>query len=119
METNQIIQELEDQLENIQLQLVQTEKDYDALYNEYKKLNEQLPYPKHHLTVSQLRDKLSILPGEGGVYIQRVEDVYFEQHGWKGKMMPQPEDNSNFDEYVPVWCTLNYDDKNLYLTPHY
>lgn len=118
METNRI-EELEDKLEDAQILLEASRRAYDGLYEQYKTLQGQLKYHEHYLTVGKLREKLPQLPENGGVYIQRVEDKYFEKHGWKGKMMPNPDFEGHFDEYVPVWCTLDYKDGNLYLTPHY
>jgi len=113
------IEELEEELQDTQILLGAAQRAYDNLYEQYKTLQNKLKYPDHYLTVGKLKEKLNSFPETGGVYIQRVEDVYFEKHGWEGKMMPQPENNSYFDEYIPVWCTLDYKDGNLYLTPHY
>jgi hypothetical protein len=118
METDRI-EELEDQLEETQIMLEASKNAYDNLYEQYKVLQRQLAHPQHHLTIGKLREQLPMLPENGGVYIQRVEDKYFEKHGWKGRMMPNPDFSGEFDEYIPVWCTLDYKDGNLYLTPHY
>lgn len=118
METNRI-EELEDELQATQIMLEASKKAYNSLHEHYEALQKQLNQPQHHLTVGKLREQLPMLPENGGVYIQRVEDKYFEKYGWKGKMMPSPDFSGEFDEYIPVWCTLDYKDGNLYLTPHY
>ena len=112
-------EELEDELHDTQILLEASKRAYDNLYEQYKTLQKNLKYPHHYLTVGQLKEKLPLLSENGGVYIQRVEDKYFEKHGWKGRMMPSPDFEGHFDEYVEVWCTLDYKDGNLYLTPHY
>jgi hypothetical protein len=119
MEETNRIEELENKLEDTQILLEASKRAYDNLYVQYKSLQSELKYPEHHLTVGKLREKLPLLLENGGVYIQRVEDVYFEKHNWKGKMMPSPDFDDQFDEYMPVWCALDYKDGNLYLTPHY
>ncbi len=35
-----------------------------------------------YLTAGKLREALKDLPDDTPVYIQRIEDVYFETHGW-------------------------------------
>jgi hypothetical protein len=35
------------------------------------------------LTVKELKDKLKDLPDNTEVYIERVEDVYFDKHSWQ------------------------------------
>lgn len=39
------------------------------------------------MTVKELKEAIANLPDEGQVYIHRIEDVYFEQHGWSVKKM--------------------------------
>ena len=34
------------------------------------------------LTVRQLMEKIKDLPPETEVYLERIEDVYFEKYGW-------------------------------------
>jgi len=35
-----------------------------------------------HMTVGDLRKKIEGLPDDTPVLIERIEDVYFEKHGW-------------------------------------
>lgn len=52
-------------------------------YTPTKELNEN-PFPyKHFLTVGKLKQRLADLPDDTTVLIERVEDVYFEKHGWQ------------------------------------
>ena len=37
------------------------------------------------LTVKELKKILKTLPNNGEVMIERVEDVYFDKHGWSTK----------------------------------
>lgn len=34
------------------------------------------------LTVKELKEKIKDLPDDTEVYIERIEDVYFEKHNW-------------------------------------
>ena len=34
------------------------------------------------MTVKELREAIANLPDDGEVYIQKIEDIYFEKHGW-------------------------------------
>jgi hypothetical protein len=35
------------------------------------------------MKIKDLRKAIANLPDDGEVYIQRIEDVYFKEHGWK------------------------------------
>lgn len=37
------------------------------------------------MTVRELREAISNLPDDGEVYVQRIEDFYFEDNGWPVK----------------------------------
>ena len=39
------------------------------------------------MTIKELRESIANLPDDGEVFIHRIEDVYFEKHGWKTKKM--------------------------------
>lgn len=40
-----------------------------------------------YMTVKDLKKALMGVPDDYKVYYQRIEDIYFKQHGWKGKKM--------------------------------
>ena len=76
---------------------------------------------KHYLTVGQLKKQLEDYPDDALVVAERVEDVYYEEHGWQTLKKPNhllPEYNN---EYSPVWSPVTYpDDKEcFYLDLHY
>ena len=96
------------------------------------------------MTIKELREAIAHLPDDGEVYVERIEDVYFEDHGWsvkrmkgemyhhalrfnewvrKGKVkgkLQTPEEIDEFqDQYMDIFCAINFDGKNLYLTSHY
>jgi hypothetical protein len=76
---------------------------------------------KHYLTVGELKEQLYKYPNDALVVAQRVEDVYYEKHGWETLKKPDsllPEYNN---EYSPVWSPVIYaDDKEcFYLDLHY
>lgn len=75
----------------------------------------------HYLTVGQLKKELENYPDDALVVSQRVEDVYYEKHGWETIKKPDPLYEDHNQEYTPVWSTVQYkDDKNcLYLDLHY
>lgn len=77
---------------------------------------EDLKYLNAGLTVGMLREFLSKhpeLPDDGLVMIERVEDVYYEKHGWKVY-------KKGDDEYHPAWCSKLYpEDNNLFIDLHY
>lgn len=96
---------------------------------------EDLKYLNHHLTIGKLREFLnnSDLPDDGLVMIERVEDVYYEKHGWKvylkdGQYTPEFREESadeakvqeSMNQYHPAWCVTTYtQDDNLFIDLHY
>ena len=75
---------------------------------------------KDYLTVGELKKYLTDYPDDALVVAQRVEDVYYEKHGWKTLKKPDhlyPEHNN---QYSAVWGMVSYDDKECcYLDLHY
>lgn len=75
---------------------------------------------KDYLTVGELKKYLTDYPDDALVVAQRVEDVYYEKHGWKTLKKPDhlyPEHNN---QYSAVWSMVSYDDKECcYLDLHY
>ena len=37
------------------------------------------------MTIKELREAIANLPDDGEVYVERIEDFYFEKHGWSVK----------------------------------
>jgi hypothetical protein len=70
--------------------------------------------------VGRLREFLKDDPDDALVVSQRVEDRYYEKHGWQTLKQPDhlyPEYNQ---EYSAVWSAVSYDDKEcFYLDLHY
>lgn len=52
------------------------------------------------LTVGELRARLEGVPDDALVLYQRIEDVYFETHGWKTVSLVW-EREDEYSEYVP------------------
>lgn len=83
---------------------------------------EDLSDYKHYLTVGDLRAFLEFndLPDSAHVMIQRVEDMYYEQHGWavyeKKDLYP-----GDYSQYHPAWCCARYKDDTdlLFIDLHY
>lgn len=76
---------------------------------------------KHYLTVGQLKEYLKDYPDDALVVAQRVEDRYYEKHGWETLKKPDPMDKDWYHEYSAVWSPVLYhDDKEcFYLDLHY
>lgn len=77
---------------------------------------------EHYLTVSELRKALADLPDEAPVFYQRIEDLYFEQHGWAANVVEKPNDMwpDQQDQYIRAFCVVRYaDEPTLFITAHY
>lgn len=48
------------------------------------------------MTVKELRKAISNLPDDGEVFVQRIEDKYFENHGWTVKLI----EGESYHRYV-------------------
>lgn len=84
------------------------------------------------LTVGDLKEFLykHNFPNDTKILIQRVEDVYYEKHGW-GVYLKEGEysftdDNSNLDkeslsQYHPAWGCVKYNDEDdvMFINLHY
>lgn len=60
----------------------------------------------YNMTVKDLKEALIGIPDDYKVYYQRIEDVYFEKHGWSGKKMRF--DETGFSEYVRAFSAYAY-----------
>lgn len=79
-------------------------------------------YTKHHyLTVGRLKEYLESYPDDALVVSQRVEDSYYENHGWETLKRPDALYPEFETEYTPVWGPILYkDDRDVfYLDLHY
>jgi hypothetical protein len=88
-----------------------------------EELNQQYGY---YLTVGDLKKFLaeSNLPDDAKILSQRVEDIYFEKHGWKTynkKNFHFPDEEIYDNQYIPVFSCLQYKDEEdlLFLNLHY
>ena len=76
---------------------------------------------KDYLTVGELKKYLTDYPDDALVVAQRVQDVYYEKHGWETLKKPDtlyPEYNNEYSAvFSPV---LRKDDMSIfYLDLHY
>lgn len=72
-----------------------------------------------YLTVGRLREAIKDLPDDAPVLYERIEDVYFDKHGWKAELKPGefPEYPS---QYIRAFTSVKYkEDDALYITAHY
>lgn len=76
---------------------------------------------KHNMTVGDLRKVIEGLPDDGKVMVQRVEDMYFEQHNWAVYEKQQEVGMlTHENQYHPAWCAIRYpDEPHLFLDLHY
>lgn len=82
-----------------------------------------------NMTVGWLKKfiKENNIPDDAQIFVERVEDVYFEKHGWSktsvfkdNDMSLDTKDDSFKTQYHPIWSPVKYkDDNNLYLDLHY
>ena len=73
-----------------------------------------------NLTVGDLRKFLETHnpPDDAIVLVERVEDIYFEKHGWK--TVEKEFDVWETHEYIKAFCACKFkDDNNLYINCHY
>ena len=78
----------------------------------------------YYLTVGKLKEELEKYPDDTLVVSQRVEDVYYEKHGWETIKKPNPMYREFDNEYTPVWSVCRYlneadGEACLYLDLHY
>ena len=76
---------------------------------------------KDYLTVGELKKQFVDYPDDALVVAQRVEDVYYEKHGWKTLKKRDNIIPGCKNEYSAVWSSVTYgDDKEcFYLDLHY
>lgn len=72
----------------------------------------------NHLTVGQLRKAMEGLPDDAPVVYQRIEDVYFEKHGWETVDRPDL-DAPGQTSYIRAWCVCRRGEDVLFLDGHY
>jgi hypothetical protein len=72
-----------------------------------------------YLTVGRLKEfiKEHNIPDNAKVFYQRIEDMYFQRHGWTTVEKPWDDITS---QYIRAWgCIKFLDDGNLYIDAHY
>lgn len=73
------------------------------------------------MTVWELKEQIKMywIPDDAEVFVERVEDIYFEKHWWKTRK--KYSSFCWFDvEYIPSFCVCKYKwDWNLYIDQHY
>lgn len=71
-------------------------------------------------TVGQLLDFIEKhnIPRDGKVFIERIEDVYFEKHNWK-TIEKKGSFKHEVHNYFVSFCPVSYDLKDLYIKAHY
>jgi hypothetical protein len=77
--------------------------------------------PEFGLRVEDLKRWLKKLPDETRIYYQRIEDVYFEKHGWDSTVIKREKGDESYQgDYAWLQGILFDKKKNiLYLSAHY
>jgi len=71
-----------------------------------------------YMTAEDLKKALENVPDDTPVYYQRIEDIYFEKHGWKREWMSFDEDGTS--EYTRAFSAyLHPDTDRFVLNAHY
>ena len=79
-----------------------------------------------YLTADVLKEVLEHVPDDAKVYYERIEDVYFEENGWKNEWLMDDEwfDRANPDSKGENWINAfgifyNKEENALKITAHY
>lgn len=70
------------------------------------------------VTVGQLKELIKDLPDDVILYNERIEDIYFEERGWKTTKIEEVHYPDSEGEFYPV-NTLTYKDGRLLISGHY
>lgn len=71
-----------------------------------------------YMTVKELKEALESAHDDAPVYYQRIEDVYFEKHGWCGEKMKWEGEMSS--EYVEAFTAYIHPETGAFvLNAHY
>ena len=73
-----------------------------------------------YLTAGQLKKLLENVPDDARILYERIEDVYFKEHGWNNVVVEKPNGiyPDEKDQYIPAFCAFFYNG-NVYVTAHY
>ena len=73
-----------------------------------------------NLTVGRLREAMKDLPDDAPVFYERIEDVYFEKHGWTTEPRPNEYPECPPSQFIRAFTSIRYkDDNGLYITAHF
>ena len=71
------------------------------------------------LDVSQVKRITEQVPDDAKIYIQRIEDIYFDKHGWEPILIPDVNypatDFCSPDQFTPAWDAIYNKEKNILL----
>ena len=71
------------------------------------------------LIVSQVKRITEQVPDDAKIYIQRIEDIYFDKHGWEPILIPDVNypatDFCSPDQFTPAWDAIYNKEKNILL----
>jgi hypothetical protein len=68
---------------------------------------------KHHLTIKDLKKMIEDMPDDGLVLVQRIQDIYFENHHW-GVILKEGEHYFNAKKFNEDLVSGEYEDKKKY-----
>lgn len=71
------------------------------------------------LDVFQVKRITEQVPDDAKIYIQRIEDIYFDKHGWEPILIPDVNypatDFCSPDQFIPAWGAIYNKEKNILL----
>ncbi len=79
------------------------------------------------LTAGELKKRIENMPDDMPVYYQRIEDVYFEKHGWEKESKKlvfdcygDQDPKDCMDDYVPAFSAYKHPDDDVFvINAHY
>ena len=77
---------------------------------------------EYHLTVGNLKELIADRPDDAPVFIERIQDSYFESGtGWgENSAFKSLEQDGYLQQFVQAyWAVCLKDDDAVYITPHY
>lgn len=76
-----------------------------------------------YMTLKQLREFVEAtkdMPETAPVYYERIEDVYFERHGWAVLPVPDMYNRDMPDQFIRAWgVSTDRDGKRVLIHGHY
>ncbi len=118
------INDLIDYTECVQHGNAESHYEKCLLYKSPTKVETDKTEKDFYMTVGDMRRAIQGLDNDAKVYYQRIEDVYFNKHGWskssKFTIDPDYDDPDDIkDEWTQAFDAYKAQDGDLHITAHY